>query len=63
MAHVNWDDGSGLTSAQIIQSTGEVFAFHVYQSAGVYRVVIRVSNDHGDTGIAFQNIVVEGPYS
>ena len=61
VAEVDWDEGSGFESALLIQATGEVIASHVYQSAGVHSVVIRVSNDYGDTGVAIQNIVVEGP--
>ena len=61
VAEVDWDEGSGFESALLIQATGEVIASRVYQSGGVYSVVIRVSNDYGDTGVAVQNIVVEGP--
>ena len=60
-ARVDWDDGGGFIRAQIIQSNGEVLASHIYQSADIYRVVIRVSNDYGEMSMAFQNIVVEVP--
>ena len=61
VAEIYWDDGGNFAPALLIQETGKVFASHVYQSVGVYDVVIRVSNNYGNTGEAIQNIVVREP--
>ena len=60
IAQVDWLDGGGYQGAAFLQHSGEIVASHVYQFGDVYNVVIRISNEYGDTGETTQNIVVEG---
>jgi large repetitive protein len=58
---VSWDFGDDATSLASSSSDGAITATHTYERAGVYRVIVRVTDSVGNTAFLQFVTVVNGP--
>lgn len=60
----DWGDGTQSEPTRLNQEpgNGEAFGSHTYTSAGIYTIMLTVTDDDGDSGTsAYQNVVVYDP--
>jgi hypothetical protein len=58
---VSWDFGDGSTALSSVSADGPISSNHTYADAGVYRVILRITDSAGNSAFMQTVTVVNGP--